>query len=186
MDELAAVEQLKQGDIAGLEILVQLHQIRALRAVFLITQDYALAEDIVQSSFVRAFERIHQLDPDRPFGPWFLRSVVNDALKASALGARLFSLDRLAGTFDGWRSGTVLDGRLDHAIEQSVEAAETRAEIRAALAKLTVQQRTAVVARYYLQLNEAETAEIMGCARGTVKWYLHHARRQLKTLLHPL
>lgn len=186
MDELAAVEQLKRGDIVGLEILVQLHQIRALRAVFLITQDYALAEDIVQSAFVRAFERIHQLDPDRPFGPWFLRSVINDALKASSRRTRLVSLDRLIGTFNGWPSGTGRDGRLDHAIEQSIEAAETRAEIRAALIKLSVEQRTAVVARYYLQLSEAETAEIMGCARGTVKWYLHHARRRLKTMLRPL
>ena len=97
-----------------------------------------------------------------------------------------FSLDRLSGTFDGWRSGTDLHGRLDHEIEQTIEAAETRAEIQEALTKLTVEQRTAVVARYYLQLNEAETAEMMGCARGTVKWYLHHARKQLKTLLHPL
>ena len=163
-----------------------MHQVRALRAVVLITQDLALAEDIVQSAFVRAFERIHQLDSDRPFGPWFLRSVINDAMKASSRRVRFSSLDRLSGTFDGWRSGTDLHGRLDHEIEQTIEAAETRAEIQEALTKLTVEQRTAVVARYYLQLNEAETAEMMGCARGTVKWYLHHARKQLKTLLHPL
>jgi RNA polymerase sigma-70 factor (ECF subfamily) len=186
MDERVAIEHLKQGNIAGLEILVQLHQIRALRAVFLITQDYALAEDIVQSAFVRAFERIHQLDPDRPFGPWFLRSVINDALKASSRRARLFSLDRLVGTFDGQRFETGMPGHFDHEVEQSIEAVETRAEIQAALTKLTVEQRTAVVARYYLQLNETEMAEIMGCARGTVKWYLHHARRRLKTMLHPL
>lgn len=186
MDEHAAVEQLKMGDIGGLEVLVRLHQVRALRSVYLITQDYALAEDIVQTAFVRAFERIHQLDPERPFGPWFLRSVINDAMKAAARRARLFSLDRLTVTFGDQGFGLTVHGHIDHDIEQTIETAETRVEIRAALSSLTVGQRTAVVARYYLQLNESETAEMMGCARGTVKWYLHHARRRLKTLLRPL
>ncbi|HVX31337.1 MAG TPA: sigma factor-like helix-turn-helix DNA-binding protein, partial [Nitrolancea sp.] len=66
------------------------------------------------------------------------------------------------------------------------EHAETREEIETALKQLTLEQRTAVVARYYLQMSEAETAEAMGRARGTVKWYLHHARQRLKALLDPL
>ena len=75
--ERAAVDVLRRGDIAGLEILVRLHQVRAVRAAYLVTRDRALAEEVVQEAFVRAYDRIDQFDPGRPFAPWLLRSVVN-------------------------------------------------------------------------------------------------------------
>ena len=56
---------------------------RAIRAAYLIVRDRALAEDLVQTAFLRAYDRIGQFDPSRPFAPWFLRSVVNDAVKAA-------------------------------------------------------------------------------------------------------
>ncbi len=62
-------------------MLVRRHQVEALRVAVLITRDRALAEDIVQAAFLRAYERIDQFDADRPFAPWFLRGVVRDAVK---------------------------------------------------------------------------------------------------------
>jgi len=89
----AAVEKLRRGDITGLTVLVEAYQIRALRAAFLITQDKPVAEDIVQSAFVRVYERIVQYDITRPFAPWFLRGVVNDALSWARKTSRHVSLD---------------------------------------------------------------------------------------------
>ncbi len=65
-------------------MLVRRHQVEALRVAVLITRDRALAEDIVQAGFLRAYERIDQFDADRPFAPWFLRGVVRDAVKLAA------------------------------------------------------------------------------------------------------
>src|SRR5437773_2648150 len=84
MDDRAAIAQLQRGDIAGLETLVRRYQARAVGAAFLICRDAGLAEEIAQAAFLRAYERSNQFDPARPFGPWFLRSVVHDALKAAA------------------------------------------------------------------------------------------------------
>ena len=70
MDEHQALAQLRRGDIGGLELLVQLYQVKAVRTAYLITRDRALAEDIAQSAFLRVHERIHQYNPDRPFEPW--------------------------------------------------------------------------------------------------------------------
>jgi RNA polymerase sigma-70 factor (ECF subfamily) len=94
MDERSAVERLKRGDIGGLEILVYRYQVQTVRAAYLVTQDRQLAEDFVQAAFLRAYERIGQLKADRLFGPWFLRSVVNDAVKAAARRERLVSLNQ--------------------------------------------------------------------------------------------
>jgi RNA polymerase sigma factor (sigma-70 family) len=79
--EQAAVSLLRAGSISGLEVLVCLHQARALRAAYAITHNQAAAEDVVAEAFLRAFERIGGFDPKRPFGPWFLRIVVNLSIK---------------------------------------------------------------------------------------------------------
>jgi RNA polymerase sigma factor (sigma-70 family) len=88
LDEREAIRQLRAGDVDALEPLVRAHQLRAMRTAYLITRDRQMAEDIVQDAFLRAYEGIAQLKPDNPFGPWFLRIVANDALKAAARGRR--------------------------------------------------------------------------------------------------
>jgi RNA polymerase sigma-70 factor, ECF subfamily len=77
MDEKQAIHGLKQGDIHGLEFLVNQFQLKAVRVAFLITRDLGLAEEIVQETFVRAYKSIQTFKENRPFEPWFLRNVVN-------------------------------------------------------------------------------------------------------------
>lgn len=178
-DEYAAIARLKRGDIGGLEALVRAYQVRAVRAATLITHDRALAEDLVQSAFIRAYERIHQFDAARPFGPWFLRSVVNDAVKAVTRRPPQVALDATP-------SGEALP-LPDPAPgpDTLLEQAETQDAIWQALAQLAPEQRGAVVLRYYLGFSEAEIAAEQACPPGTVKWRLHVARKRLRKLLTP-
>ncbi|MBN2547581.1 MAG: hypothetical protein JXB15_00365 [Anaerolineales bacterium] len=67
-----AIARLKSGDPGGLETLVHRYQLRAIRTACLIVGKLALAEDIVQSAFLRAADRIHQFDDSRAFEPWLL------------------------------------------------------------------------------------------------------------------
>lgn len=176
--EHTAITRLRQGDIRGLEALVHAYQVRAIRAAALITRDQALAEDIVQSAFIRAFERIHQFDTSRPFAPWFLRSVVNDAVKAVSRGRPQVALDDGRSPADMLRDPAPGPDTL-------LEQAETEAAIVQALAQLPPEQRGAVILRYYLGLSEAEIAAEQDSPPGTVKWRLHAARKRLRHLLTP-
>jgi RNA polymerase sigma-70 factor (ECF subfamily) len=88
MDEKQAIQRLKNGDISGLEFLVACHQMKAVRTVYLITRDLGLAEDIVQDCFINVFHAARGFDATRPFEPWFVRSVVNAAVKAIQKSAR--------------------------------------------------------------------------------------------------
>ncbi len=184
MEEQEAIARLKRGDIGGLETLVRQYQVRAVRTAYLITRDRALAEDIVQAAFLRAYERIGQFDAGRPFGPWFLRSVVNDAVKAAARRKRLVPLE--AGYEGEETSLADLLADPNPSPADLAEAAETRQAVWAALGKLPPAQRAAIVQRYYLGLSEAEMAGELACPPGTVKWRLHAARKRLRTLLRPL
>ncbi|HEX2912324.1 MAG TPA: sigma-70 family RNA polymerase sigma factor [Chloroflexia bacterium] len=174
--EKEAIRRLKEGDIGGLETLVRLYQLKAVRAAYLITHDRGLAEDLTQAAFVRAYERIAQFDDSRPFGPWFLRSVINDALKAVSRvtpGVSLESPGTEALFLEDSRPGP----------EEMHEQAEIRHTIGEALNSLSPALRTAVVLRYYLGFSEAEVARQLDCPPGTIKWRLHTARERLQELL---
>jgi len=181
-EEQDAIARLKHGDIGGLETLVRRYQVPAVRAAFLVTHDRALAEDIVQAAFVRAYERIKHFDARRPFGPWFLRSVVNDAVKAVMRAKRRVSLGRETDP-------VTLDEQVTDPApgpDMLAEQAQTREALWAAIGKLPPEQRAAIVLRYYLGLSEAEIAGRMDCPTGTVKWRLHAAREHLRALLSPM
>lgn len=184
MEEQEAIARLKRGDIGGLEALVRQYQVRAVRTAYLIIRDRALAEDIVQAAFLRAYERIGQFDAGRPFGPWFLRSVVNDAVKAAGRRERLVSLEASAEGAETSLADLLADPGSGPA--DLVEAGETRQAVWAALGKLPPAQRAAIIQRYYLGLSDAEMAAELACPQGTVKWRLHAARKRLRTLLRPL
>lgn len=55
-----------------------------MRAAYLICRDRPLAEDVVQSAFVKPHEKIKTLDEGRPFGPWLTKMVANDATKVAS------------------------------------------------------------------------------------------------------
>jgi len=181
MDERLAIARLKRGDLSGLETLVRRHQVPAIRAAYLVVRDRALAEDLVQAAFVRACDRIAQFDAGRAFGPWFLRSVLNDAIKAIGKQRRLLSLDAEA---DG--DGTALADLLADpgpGPDALVETAEVHDAVWEALGRLSPEQRAAIVLRYYLDLSEAEMSRHLDTPPGTIKWRLHAARERLREFL---
>jgi RNA polymerase sigma-70 factor, ECF subfamily len=176
-DERAAIVRLQQGDIRGLESLMLAWQVPAVRVAYLITHDRDLAQDIVQSAFIRVYDRIGQFDHSRPFGPWFLRIVANDA-------AKLARRQRRTPRF-GDPSYSAGDDPVDDSPdpESLLLAAETRDEVWRALDLLPSDQRAAVVMHYYLDLPDAVTAERLGVPAGTVRSRLSTARTRLRGLL---
>lgn len=51
--DVTAIRLMRRGDMSGLEMLMRWYQVRAARAAFLVTHDPALAQDIVQETFLR-------------------------------------------------------------------------------------------------------------------------------------
>lgn len=173
MTEQEAVARLKARDISGLEELVRRYYTQAAQSAFLIVDDRSLAEDVAQSAFLNAYERIDSFDSSRPFGPWFLRSVINSALKT--VGSRRETW------FDAQGNAEMADPGAG-AVE-TLEAAETRGEVLAALHKLSPAQRAAVIMKYYLDVSDVEASRLLEVPPGTIRRRLHDARQRLKKLL---
>ena len=177
MDDRIAISRIKQGDLNGLDVLVNRYQARAVHAAYLVVYERALAEDIVQSAFVKVAEKIDQFDEERPFAPWFFRIVLNDAIKAAKRRKQTISLGQLpdaAREFADWFTDPVPPPwRL-------VEQEETRQLVLKAIQSLTPEQRAVVVMRYFLEMSEAEMSMKMDRPLSTIKWWLREARKRLR------
>jgi RNA polymerase sigma-70 factor (ECF subfamily) len=183
LEEQQAITRLKQGDLDGLEPLVRRYQVQAVYTAYLITGDMQSAEDIVQNAFVHAAQKIHQFDPRRPFGGWFLRSVANAAIKAAQRQKRFVPLkddpDEPTAAVMRW----LLDPRPGP--EQLSENAETRRLVWQALQQLPAEQRAAIVLRHFLDMNESEMTRELQRPLTTIRWWLRTARNRLRELLRP-
>lgn len=180
MEDGIAIARIKQGDLNGLEILVNRYQVQAVHAAYMIVYDHALAEDVAQTAFVKVAERIHQFDEERPFAPWFFRIVVNDALKLAIRQKRNISLEDLdspAAQLAQWLTDPGLKP------EQLLEQKETRENILKAIQSLPPEQRAVIVMRYYLEMSEADMSIKMERPLSTIKWWLRDARKRLYDLM---
>jgi RNA polymerase sigma-70 factor (ECF subfamily) len=174
MEDRIAISRLKQGDLTGLESLVNRYQVQAVHAAYLIVYDRELAEDIVHAAFVKVAERAQQFDEERPFGPWFFRIVTNDALKAMKKQKQTISLEEQLEESTSQFVQWLVDP--DSYPEQLVEEKEARRMILNAIESLPPEQRMVVLMRYFLDTSEAEMSTKMDRPLSTIKWWLRDAR----------
>lgn len=176
MDESIAIQRLRQGDASGLEYLVEKYQARSLQTAWLVLRDQALAEDAVCQAFLKAFQSIRQFRQGSPFGPWFYRIVVNQALDLYRSESRFTGLDNLAPSYLQAPAPS---------LEAELAKAETVTELYDAMGRLPAEHRAALVLRYFVGLDDKATAQRLDKPLSTIKWWLRSARKQLRLALAP-
>ena len=181
MEEKEAISRVKQGDLTGLEELVNRYQVKAVYSAFLIVQDHMLAEEVAQNAFVKVAEKANLFDSARPFAPWFFRIVVNDAIKSARQEKHLKRLEEEPDDETKGLAKWLISP--DPLPEQQVELKERQGRLRQAMKALSPEQRAVVVMRYYLQMPEEEMSVRLEKPLTTVKWWLRAARKRLKSLL---
>ncbi|GGF63157.1 RNA polymerase subunit sigma [Paenibacillus albidus] len=136
----------------------------------MITKLPALADDITQETFLRAYSKYHRYDESRPIRPWLYRITVNmtrDVLRRKSW-QKLFS--RVPET--------------DTAREQSAESIvmhdEAKQQLWSVVGRLSQKQREVVTLHYYAGLPLPETAAVLGIPLGTCKSRLHMALTKLR------
>ncbi len=181
LDDKQAIAHIKRKDMRGLAHLVATYQHQAWRTADVITRDIGLAKDIVQGAFIKVFQRIDQYDTSRPFKAWFIKIVVNDAIKAMSRHATI-SLD---DDQDKIPLGEILpDDDADPFL--IVSDAEDREIIEKALDALSTNLRAVIVLKYFLDYSEDEISALLDEPRSTIKGRLYTARNRLRLALRPL
>jgi RNA polymerase sigma-70 factor (ECF subfamily) len=149
------------------------HQRIAFRTAYLLTGNSADAEDAAQTAFVKAWQALGRFRRGAPFRPWLLAIVANEAKNRLRSGGRRDELfQRLAAGTDS--------GGAAPSPEQALERSEERARLARGLQALPEEQRLTIGLRYFLDLDEADLAAVLGVRRGTVKSRLARALARLR------
>ncbi len=162
----------------GVSELYARHWSPMVRVAWLLVRDEQVAEEVVQDALVAVHARWDRLtDPDKAVA-YLRRSVVNGA--RSVLRHRRVENVHLTAA----AGSAHVPGR------DSAPSAETGALARAAhaamvetLAALPRRQREVLVLRYYLDLSEAQIADTLGLAPGSVKAHAHRGLAALRDRL---
>ncbi len=158
-------ELLRQArsDAAAFGELVRRHQSASLRVAAAVCGSTDRAPDIVQDAFVAAFRSAGSYRGTATVRSWLLRIVANHAKnELRSRSRRLRRDDRSA------RLGLI--GTTDEMTPDEVaERDADRRRLAAALVRLPVADREVLGCRFLAELSEAETAEVLSVAVGTVK-----------------
>jgi RNA polymerase sigma-70 factor (sigma-E family) len=142
------------------------HSADALRLALLLTGDRHAAEDIVQDAFVRLFGRVFELRSPDAFETYLRRTIIN----ISRDRFRKVRLERDHASRAVAPSSPVI----------ATTQVEDREQIRSALRNLPHRQRTALVLRFYVDLSEQQTADLLQCSVPAVKSLIARATATLK------
>jgi len=165
------VTRARAGDLDAYATLVARYRALAHRTAYLLGAG-PNAEDVVQEAFVKGFRGLRGFHPDAPFRPWLLRIVANETRNLHRSARRRAALElRVAG----------MDEQIDHRDPESVAiSGASRAALLDAVAALPEKDARVVTCRYFLELSEAETAQVLNLPAGTVKSRLSRALARLR------
>jgi RNA polymerase sigma factor (sigma-70 family) len=168
--ETAWVQQARDGDQAAFERLYRKHCGRIYALCWrLCGGDGALAEDLVQEAFVRAWNKLHLFRGESSFGTWLHRLAANVALSDRRI--RLRRVRRETG--------------MDEAVERTAVGAKDvsqglRSDLEQVIAALPVRARTVLILYDVEGYRHAEIAALTGMAEGSSKAQLHRARKLVR------
>jgi RNA polymerase sigma-70 factor (sigma-E family) len=138
----------------------------ALRFAYFMSGDREMAQDLVQDAFARVAGRFHHLRRPDAFEAYLRRAIVN--LFTSHLRHR-----RVERAYLEVR-------RADPPVDDVTADVAERDRVWSALATLPRRQRAAVVLRFYEDLSERETADVLGCSTSAVNSLVEHAMAALR------
>jgi len=182
-DEVALVARAQGGDQAAFTALVDHYQRKIYRIGKNITQNNEDAEDVLQETFLKAYEHLAGFQGNSKFYTWIVRIAVNEALMKlrKRKGDRFVSLDEPieTGEEEVKREIAVWEDNP----EQRYSREEMQHILDEAVDDLKADFRTVFVLRDIEELSTEETAEALGISVPAVKSRLLRARLALREKL---
>ena len=165
------VARVRAGDRAAFDAIVNQYMRQAFQLAYRVVGHREDAEDLVQDSFLAAYQYLDSYDATRPFGPWLMRIVLNRGANLRRSRARRETepeVDAVSPAPSG--------------LEDS-ERAEARVMLNRALGTLSERQRRIVTLFDVDGMTSTEIGDMLDLSAGTVRWHLHEARRTLRGAL---
>jgi RNA polymerase sigma-70 factor, ECF subfamily len=183
LDESALIAQSREGDAEAYGQLVRRYQSKIFRLAQHITQNREDAEDVLQETFLKAYEHLDQFQGNSKFYTWIVRIAVNQSL----MKLRRRKNDKSVSMDDAIDTGEDMIVREIAAWDENPEERLSREEIGgildSAIESLEPPYRSVFVLRDIEELSTEDTAEALGLSVPAVKSRLLRARLQLREKL---
>lgn len=169
-DDLELVERTKAGDTEAFSELVRRHQHIVFNISYRYMRDVALAEDMAQEAFLKAFRLLKGFRGDCSFSTWMYRVTTSVCLTELNRRKRRGEVELLPR----------------HAGEMAVQPSynmDLPEQIRACVGKLSDRYATIVTLYYLRGVSYDEIAQAMNIPMGTLKTWMFRARKQLRKVV---
>lgn len=180
-DDHRLIADCLSGRTAAFGELVRRYQDRLFNTVYRLTDNAEDAQDIVQDTFLNAYQSLESFKGDSLFFTWLYRIAVNTAIS-------LKRKQRVALSIDASRNGNSphepLDGSDFSQPGLALERAEQERRIQEALNRLSPEHRAVLILKDMEGQKYESMAEILQVPIGTIRSRLHRARLELRELLH--
>ena len=172
-DESRLVEAARNGDSAAFEKLYRSNRDRIYALLWrMCGGDAALAEDLLQEAFIRAWQKLDSFRGESRFGTWLHRLSANVALSDRRIRLRRIGRE------------VAMDEVTERtAIGDRDVVADKRMDLEKAIAGLPERARSVLILYDIEGYRHAEIAEITGMAVGSSKAQLHRARKLIRKVL---
>ncbi|MES2801469.1 MAG: sigma-70 family RNA polymerase sigma factor [Bdellovibrionota bacterium] len=166
--DLQLVDEVRNGQRSSFSELVKRHQKGLLRLSMRFVRDLDIAQDVVQESFIKTFEKLNSFEGRSSFKSWLYQITVNTA--------------RNKLREDRYDFSDIEDVQLgvEPQAEKSLVHRAVGEILNAEVEKLPFKQKTALVLRVYEDMSFSEIAEVMECPYDTAKANYRHALLKLK------
>jgi len=180
------VRLCRRGDERAAREILARFETPVFSLIYRMVRDRELAEDLAQEAFVRTLNNLRRYDPSYKFSSWLFKIAYNltiDHLRKRGLDTVSIQGAPDAVTAERQAATSIAVESRDERPDELLEARELGVEIESAVGALRPEYRTAIILRHIEGHSYDEIAKIMEVPLGTVKTYIHRARRELKTAL---
>jgi RNA polymerase sigma-70 factor, ECF subfamily len=166
------------GNEAAAREIVRRYERPVFNLIDRLVRESAISEELTQDAFLKIFRKLHTFDARQRLSAWILRIAHNTAI--DHLRRRRPTLLSIDAAMDSDRGALVDELRDEKPLpDQLLDQSRTAAAVDRALDELRPEYRAVLVLRYQEGLDYAEIAEIVDRPIGTVKTFVHRARRAL-------
>jgi RNA polymerase sigma-70 factor (ECF subfamily) len=173
-DDRNLAERLKRREPSVMGDLYDRYGKLVFSLIYRVVRDIGVAEDLVQETFLRVWNRAQGFDAERgALGPWLLAVARNRAIDyVRSAGGKM---SRGALELDAAEHPSVFVN-----FEAEVLSQDRARRVRGALGRLNENQRLVIELAYFEGLSQSEMAERMGQPLGTVKTWVRTALKNLR------
>jgi RNA polymerase sigma-70 factor, ECF subfamily len=180
-DEEVVVEVLK-GATDLFEVLMRRHNQRLFRVVRSIVADDGEAEDVMQDTYVHAYQHLAQFEGRARFSTWLIRIAVRDALARVDRRDRFKATEFLAEPQGGIEMSSFVS--TSQTPEEYASTREVASLLESAMLALPLKYRAVLMMRDIEEMSVEETACFLGISKVNVKVRLHRARTLMRRELY--